>query len=96
MPQEVSEEMLPPYYKLGTLADFSRVARKMALANQAFRSISEVERLLGTMGDVSEEDFAKAVSDVENFAWMGVERIKQARVIVAEIKANVEDYLRTV
>ena len=93
MPPEQLQGMLPAFYKLGTLADMSLMARKLALARKAIREIRDMENYLEVhKDDVPEEVFQKGMKQTKDYALIVAGAMKEAIEILLGVKSKIVRY----
>lgn len=97
MPQESLPEMLPAFYKYGTLADMSQLARKMALARKAVVEIRAIEdKLEANKSNILDSDFRLAMKETEDYAIVVEGAMMGAIKILKDIERKVEEYQESI
>lgn len=85
--------MLPPFYKLGTLADMSRMARKMGLARGAIKEIRKLEDYLEVnKTNVSEDELSGVMKGVNYYALIVAGAMRDAVTILTGVKSKTGSY----
>ena len=88
---------VPAFYRLGTLADMSRMAAKLALARKAIAEIRKIEDYLEAhSGEVSNDDFKLAMKETSDYAETVASATGEAVEFLKTVKANVESYQESI
>jgi len=97
MPRETLLNTLPAFYRLGTLADMSRMARKLGLARSAIREIRDIEDyLLANKHSLPQEELVNGMRGTQYYALIVAKAIRDAIVYLEGIKKNIESYQESV
>lgn len=97
MPQEILPKTLPAFYKLGTLADMTRMARKLALARKAIVEIRYIEDFLeANKTNVSTAQLVSGMKQIREYALMVVGAMNEAVEVLKGSKVKVASYQESV
>lgn len=93
MPPEMLQVELPAFYRLGTLADMSRMAAKIALARKAIGEIRKIENYLEAhKNETMESGFDIAMKETRDYALIVAGAMRDAVMILKKVRASVESY----
>jgi hypothetical protein len=89
--------MLPAFYKIGTLADMTYMARKLALARKAIVAIRTIEdNLEANKTNVLEEELMNAMRQTKDYALTVANSIQEATTILRSVKTKVSSFRESV
>lgn len=93
MSPEISPSTLPAFYRLGTLADMSVTARKMALARKAIREIRKVEDYFkANKTNLLESEFNSGMKEMSQYSITVANAINETIVILKDMTRKIESY----
>jgi hypothetical protein len=85
-----------PFYKLGTLADMSRMIRSLVVAKKYMQDISAVEdELRGAGESIPKSQYNSGVIEMSRYATAAADSIREAIRILTDIRQSVSDYKRS-
>ena len=85
--------MLPPFYKLGTFSDMSRMARKLALARKAIVEIRRLEDNLEELqGSITEGELKTQAKQINDYSLIMANLVKEAIEILTVVKSKIGSY----
>ena len=65
--EELPRDPLPPFVKLRTIPDMTKIATKLVMAKKAVKEMGKIENVL-LRGNVSEGDFNLATKEIARYA----------------------------
>jgi len=94
MPREMSPEVpRMPFYKLGTLADMSRMIRSLVVAKKYMQDISAVEdELHGASEGMPKSRYNSRMIEMSKYAMASADSIREAIRILMSIRQSVSNY----
>ena len=94
MPREMSPEVpRMPFYKLGTLADMSRMIRSLVVAKKNMQDISAVEdELRGSSEGMPKNQYSSRISEMSRCATAAADSIREAIRILMDMRQSVSDF----
>ena len=82
-----------PFYRLGTLANMSRIVKSLVVAKKNMRDISDVENeLRGSGEEVPKSQYNSSVIEMSKYAMAAADSIREAIGILMDMRQSVSNY----
>ena len=89
--EELLREPLPPFVRLKTTPDMTKVATNLVIAKKAIAEIAKIEQKL-LAGGVTKADFRVAMLETEDLANIVAKKAQQTVQVLRGVKTKVQAY----